>query len=199
MKPQLILASTSIYRKELLSKLGISFQALKPTCDEDLLKQQYLTQQKKPIEIAESLAQAKAASLHKEFKEAVILGGDQLIDFDGKIIGKSKTKEKAIEQLQLMSGRTHHLVTSICLLYQNQKWQINHISKMKMKSLSSYEIKNYIDKDLPTDCAGSYKVEQSGIALFEKIETDDFSAIQGIPLMWTSQKLKEIGYELFNN
>lgn len=196
---KLILGSTSVYRKEMMLKLGIPFETIKPSCDEDALKKTLLAQNKTPIQVAESLALAKAASLNKEFKQAVVIGGDQLVDFDGNIIGKSKTIEKAKDQLQAMSGRTHFLITSIAILFEQQKWTLNHISKMKMKKLTSQEIENYIRIDLPLDCAGSYKIERSGICLFEKIETDDFSAIQGLPMMWISQKLKELGYELFTN
>lgn len=196
---KLILGSTSVYRKELMLKLGIPFDTMKPSCDEDTLKKGLLAQNKSPLEVAEGLALAKAASLNKEFKHAVVIGGDQLVDFDGHIIGKSKTIEKAKEQLQSMSGRTHNLITSIAILHEEQKWTLNHISKMKMKKLTPQEIENYIRIDLPLDCAGSYKIERSGICLFEKIETDDFSAIQGLPMMWISQKLKEIGYELFTH
>lgn len=196
---KLILGSTSIYRKELMLKLGIPFEAMRPSCDEDALKKNLLALGKTPLEVAENLALAKAASLNKEFKQAVIIGGDQLVDFDGHIIGKSKTKDKAKEQLSAMAGRTHLLITAIAILHGEEKWTLNHISKMKMKKLSNQEIDSYINKDLPLDCAGSYKIEQSGICLFEKIETDDFSAIQGLPMMWISQKLKEIGYELFTN
>lgn len=196
---KLILGSTSVYRKELMLKLGIPFETIKPSCDEDALKKGLLSQNKSPLEVAESLAFAKAASLNKEFKSAVVIGGDQLVDFDGNIIGKGKTIEKAKEQLLAMSGRTHQLITSIAILHEDQKWTLNHISKMKMKKLSPKEIENYLRLDLPLDCAGSYKIERSGICLFEKIETDDFSAIQGLPMMWISQKLKELGYELFTH
>lgn len=180
-------------------KLGISFEAVKPTCDEDSLKASLLAAKKSPIDVAENLALAKASSLKRDFKDAVIIGGDQLVDFNGQIIGKSKTKEKAKEQLLAMTGHTHQLITAIAIVHEDQQWTLNHISKMKMKKLTPLEIENYIHKDLPLDCAGSYKIEQSGICLFEKIETDDFSAIQGLPMMWISQKLKEIGYELFAN
>lgn len=196
---KLILGSTSVYRKELMLKLGIPFETMKPGCDEDNLKKGLLAQNKTPLQVAEGLAFGKAASLNNEFKHAVVIGGDQLIDFDGHIIGKSKTIEKAKEQLTSMSGRTHNLITSIAILHEDQKWTLNHISRMKMKKLTPQEIENYIRIDLPLDCAGSYKIERSGICLFEKIETDDFSAIQGLPMMWISQKLKEIGYELFTN
>ena len=196
---KLILGSTSVYRKELMLKLGIPFETIKPSCDEDALKKTLLADGKSPLAVAESLAFAKAASLNKEFKSAVVIGGDQLVDFDGNIIGKSKTFEKAKEQLQAMAGRTHNLITSIAILHEDQKHILNHISKMKMKKLTSTEIENYLKLDLPLDCAGSYKIERSGICLFEKIETDDFSAIQGMPMMWVSQKLKELGYELFTN
>lgn len=196
---KLILGSTSVYRKELMLKLGIPFETVKPSCDEDTLKKTLLAEGKSPLQVAESLAFAKAASLNNEFKSAVVIGGDQLVDFDGHIIGKSKTFEKAKEQLQAMAGRTHNLITSIAILHEDKKHTLNHISKMKMKKLTSTEIENYLRLDLPFDCAGSYKIERSGICLFEKIETDDFSAIQGMPMMWVSQKLKELGYELFTN
>lgn len=196
---KLILGSTSAYRKELMLKLGIPFETMKPSCDEVSLKIEFLAQKKSPLEIAENLALAKASSLNKEFKHAVIIGGDQLVDLDGQIIGKSKTFNNAKEQLQNMSGRTHNLITSIAILHEDQKWTLNHISKMKMKKLTYKEIEDYLRIDMPLDCAGSYKIERSGLCLFEKIETDDFSAIQGLPMMWISQKLKEIGYELFTN
>lgn len=193
---KLILGSTSIYRKELLTKLGISFECLKPDCDEDFLKNTLLKQQKSPIEIAEALSWAKAESLQKN--DITIIAGDQLVDFNGKIIGKAKTFEKALEQLNQMNGKSHQLITAVVILHNEKRLNLNHISTMKMKKLSELEITNYLKKDNPLDCAGSYKIEQSGIALFEKIETDDFSAIQGLPLMWISQKLKELGYELFS-
>lgn len=197
MSKKLILGSTSIYRKELLTKLGIPFEAIKPSCDEENLKKQLLSVNKTPTQIAEALSVAKANSLHVKFPNDVIIGGDQMVDFDGQIIGKSKNFEKAKEQLSAMSGRTHQLITSVALIYDDKKHILNHVSKMKMKKLTVHEIENYLHKDVPFDCSGSYKIEQSGIALFEKIECDDFSAIQGLPLMWISQKLKEIGYELF--
>ena len=196
---KLILGSTSVYRKELMLKLGIPFETVKPSCDEEALKKTFLAEGKSPLRVAESLAFEKAASLNNKFKSAVVIGGDQLVDFDGHIIGKSKTFEKAKEQLQAMAGRTHNLITSIAILNEDKKHILNHISKMKMKKLTSTEIENYLRLDLPFDCAGSYKIERSGICLFDKIETDDFSAIQGMPMMWVSQKLKELGYELFTN
>ncbi|MFN3454624.1 MAG: Maf family protein [Pseudobdellovibrio sp.] len=199
----LILGSTSVYRKELMQKLGLEFNCIKPLCDEEILKQQLLDAKASPLKVAESLAMEKALSIQntltsQEKISTTIIGCDQLVDFNHQILGKPKTPDTAIKQLSLMSGKTHNLITSVAILHGEQQWTLNHISKMVMKDLSLREITHYIEKDQPLDCAGSYKIECSGIALFKKIETDDFSAIQGLPVMWVSQILQEIGYALFS-
>lgn len=196
---QLILGSTSIYRAQLLEKLGIPFQTIKPNFDEDTAKQKALQKKANPIEIAEMLSQGKAASLRPflNAENGVIIGGDQLVSLSGEILGKPKTHDKAVIQLQKMRGQTHELITAVTLVSAKQIRHLNHITKLTMKSLSDHEIQNYLLRDHAYDCAGSYKIEKSGIALFANIDCNDFSAIQGLPLIWLSQQLKEMGYELF--
>jgi len=198
MQNKLVLASTSPYRKDLLKRLGLSFHCEKPKVNEEKIKFDLLNELKTPIEIAEALSWAKAFSVSKE-PYTTIIAGDQLVDFENQIIGKPNTTDLALKQLQNMNGKTHQLITSVVILHENLKFNLNHISVMKMKKLSDLELKSYIELDQPLDCSGSYKIESHGIALFEEIKTDDFTAIQGLPLIWISQKLKEIGHEFFKS
>ncbi|MBC7465296.1 MAG: septum formation protein Maf [Bdellovibrio sp.] len=193
----LILASTSVYRAELLQKTGIAFTAKKPIFDEDAVKGELLKLNKSPIELAESLSQGKAHSFDSMGK--TIIAGDQLVNFDGVVLGKSGHFENAFKQLKSMNGKTHELITAVTILSDDKKFHINHITTLTMKNLSDFEIENYLKKDVPYDCAGSYKIEKSGLILFEDIKTDDFSAIQGLPMIWISKKLKELGYEFFTH
>jgi septum formation protein len=196
---QLILASTSIYRKQLLEKIGLAFKSIKPEFDEEPAKNLALLQKKSPIEIAELLSKAKAQSLLPSLQspEQIIIAGDQLVSFNEKILGKSHNFEKAFEQLSDMNGKSHQLITAVTLRSQKFEKHFNHTTILKMKTLLPIEIENYLKLDEPYDCAGSYKIEKSGLILFEKIECSDFTAIQGLPLIWITNELKELGYEFF--
>lgn len=194
----LILASTSVYRAQLIEKLGIPFETLKPSFDEEAAKKEALQKKLKPIEVAETLSRGKAASLSSGLNpQNALIAGDQLVHFQGEIIGKSNNFETAFAQLRKMRGQTHELITAITLLAKNETRHLNHITVLKMKNLSDDEIQNYLHIDQPYDCAGSYKIEKLGITLFSEIQCSDFSAIQGIPLIWLSNQLKEMGYEFF--
>jgi len=194
---KIILASTSIYRKELLERIGLKFSICKPIVNEEKLKFDLLNDLKTPIEIAEELSWAKAWSIHAD-SNTTIIAGDQLVEFENQIIGKPLTTDLAIKQLMAFNGKTHKLITSVVIIKGHLKFNLNHISTLKMKKLTESEIKKYVQIDQPLDCAGSYKIEQCGIALFDEIKTDDFTAIQGLPLIWISQKLREMGHELFD-
>lgn len=193
--PLLVLASTSPYRSELLKKMGINFKTLKPTTNEETLKSQLLQLNKTPVEIAENLSREKAKSVFTN--GSLVIAGDQLVSFEGQILGKPHTEENAIKQLSAMNGKTHELITATTVMSETKTYHLNHITRLKMNTLSKSEITNYIKRDLPLDSAGSYKIENSGICLFEQIQTDDFSAIQGLPLIWLTHLLKGCGYELF--
>jgi septum formation protein len=190
MKSQLILASTSVYRQELLKKLGVPFTAQKPVCDED----QYKSQIADPLALASLLASEKAKSLLKP--GCVLIGGDQVVALEEQILGKSKTREKAIQQLQFMQGKAHQLVTAICVLSEEKVLNYIDITHLKMKPLNTAQIAAYVDSEKPFDCAGSYKIESLGISLFESIETQDFTAIQGLPLLKLSQMLNQFGFQI---
>lgn len=195
----IILASSSIYRQELLSKTGLSFTCHSPHIDEEGLTQTLLQQEVSPLKVAEGLSKAKAEKIFSQFNssEVLIIAGDQLLSFQGKILNKPLTHEVATEQLNLLNGKEHDLITAVTLMTAHNVWHLNHVTRLKMKNLSSEEIQNYLLGDLPYDCAGSYRIEKQGIILFERIDCDDFSAIQGIPMIWLSNRLKEIGYEFF--
>ncbi len=196
---QIILASTSIYRQQLFAKLGIDFSVERPDYDEEAAKKKALIDFKTPLEIAETLSRGKARSVmhHKVGERVMVIGGDQLVDFNHEIIGKADNHDAAFEQLKKMNGQIHDLITAVTLITPTETRHFNHITKMTMKQLSDHEIIHYLKKDEPYDCAGSYKIEKSGIALFSRIDCTDFTAIQGLPLLWVSQQMKELGYELF--
>lgn len=193
----IILASSSPYRKELLNKLGIPFTCQKPHVNEDSLTAELLSQNATAEQVAEALSRAKAAQVAAEAPSALIIAGDQLLSFEGRIFNKPLTHETATNQLSQLNGKEHLLITAITLLTPKKSWHLNHITRLKMKTLSQQEIQDYLKQDQPYDCAGSYKIESHGLILFERIDCDDFSAIQGIPMIWLSNRLKEAGYEFF--
>ena len=193
---QIILASTSKYRTELLQKTGLPFRSEKPLFDEEATKNDLLGHHATALTIAETLSKEKANSIPDKLNYTVI-AGDQLVHMDNRIMGKSHNFERAYTQLQTLRGREHQLITAVTILSAGKEWHLNHLTQLKMRNLSDVEIKNYLTKDKPFDCAGSYKIENHGIILFEEIKTDDFTAIQGLPLIWISKILTELGYEFF--
>lgn len=184
---KLILASTSKYRKELLSRLGYNFNVAAPLVDEEKEKDPALS----PQALAEKLAFMKAESLKGAGK--VVIGGDQLVAFQGKILGKPHTPEKAVEQILAMQGQVHDLITAICIFDGDKKIAFTDITRLEMKKLSRIQAERYVTLDQPLDCAGSYKIEKHGIMLFEKIESQDFTAIQGLPLIALNKILENCG------
>lgn len=194
---KIILASTSKYRAQLIEKLGLPFACVKPLADEDIMKSLLMSENASALEIAETLSKQKGTSIQSLYPNDVIISGDQVVNFHGKIIGKPGSKEKAIEQLRVMNNNTHELITSTTLIAEGKILHNNNVTKMKMKNLTETEIRAYVELDNPVDCAGSIKIESYGISLFEKVESSDFSAIQGLPLIWISNTIKGLGYELF--
>lgn len=187
-EPRLILASTSPYRRALLARLGLEFEAVKPAIDEDKEKRPEWT----PLETATKLAEMKARSL--SVAGAVVIGGDQLVNLDGRILGKPGTRGNAIAQLESMSGRTHELITAVCVIgADGRAHAFTDVTKITMKKLTSAQIETLVDLDEPFDCAGSYKIEKHGIALVEKLDCRDFTAIEGLPLIALSKTLANEG------
>lgn len=188
---KMVLASTSPYRKAQLQSLGIPFQALKPLIDEEKEKDLTLT----PQDLALKLSFLKSQSLATE--NQITIGGDQLVSLEGQILGKPGTLEKACEQLSIMQNKTHELITALTIFDGKTSYkQILNITKISLKKLTPEQIRKYIALDTPTDCAGSYKIEEHGIQIIEKIETTDFTAIQGLPLIELSHHLASLGISI---
>jgi septum formation protein len=194
MPPPLILASTSRYRRDLLGRLGVAFTATTPRCDEEALKAGMGALAPRPL--AEALAEAKARSLLPEAAASAVIGSDQLVEIDGRILGKPGTAEAAQAQLQAMSGREHRLVTALCVLHAGRTWRHTDVARLTMRALDPWQIERYVARDQPLDCAGAYKLEAGGVALFSAIACDDHSAITGLPLLALTRILAEIGFAI---
>lgn len=190
---QLVLASTSPYRKQLLLARGINFQAQAPLCDEEKLKNPLWDGR----QLTRFLAQAKAESLKNNFPDAYIIGSDQVLEFNGRVFGKPKTKEKALEQLSLLQGQTHELITSLYIHSPHRTWLHTEVVTLTMHAWKTEELQAYIEADLPLDCAGSYKLEKKGLLLFKMIEAQDYESIIGLPLLKLFSILKEENFPLF--
>jgi septum formation protein len=190
MSNRLVLASSSPYRQALLAAAGVHCEAVQHRVDESLAVG--------PVqEMAVAMARAKALSVQSEYPDAHILGSDQLVELDGEAIGKPHSFDVAAGQLHRLQGRTHRLVSAVALVGPGASLSEHcDIHEMTMRSLGSDEIDRYIEKDHPLDCAGSYKIEALGIALFERVNGDDFSAIQGLPMMAVASMLRSAGFQL---
>ncbi len=191
---QLILGSSSPYRKKLLDRLGIEFQVANPDIDETA----------KPNESAqalvERLALEKATVIAKQYKDALIIGGDQVAVIDQQILGKPRNHAHAVEQLQLSSGKTVKFLSALCLL--NSKTGQHQLSvvpfSISFKILTDLQIENYLRKDKPYNCAGSIRAESMGVALFEKMQGDDPTALMGLPLIRLTEMLKQEGVDVLS-
>lgn len=190
---KLILASTSRYRQAQLERLGLPFETAAPGVDEDAFKSVGLS----PRELAERLAIAKTEAVAAREPTAVVIGGDQVPAIGGGFLDKPETRERAIAQLERLGGRTHELITAIAVA---EGGRVRHrhtdVTRLTMRSLSLAEIERYLDADQPWDCAGAYRIEARGIALFERIESDDHTAIQGLPMIALCSILRESGFAL---
>lgn len=191
---KILLASSSIYRAELLARLGLSFEQQAPLFNEDELKTGNIA----PYELSRMLSQKKGESLLAKFPEHLIISSDQVCNFNGAILSKPKNEDNAINQLMQLQGQTHELTTTYSLFQKKHLITKTNATKLKMKSLTREQIQNYLQKDKPFDCAGSYKIEAFGISLFEKIESDDFTAITGLPLIDLGNELQKLGIALWN-
>lgn len=186
---QVILASSSIYRRELLRRIVHDFVWESPNVDESIVQKSG----KPPLEIAESLARAKAEEVATRNKNAIVIGSDQLVDLDGEILGKPGDESGAFRQLSQMSGKTHLLITAVAVVHDGQAEQFTAIDRLTMRRLTDVEIRRYLSLDQPFDCAGSYQIEKAGISLFDRIEAEDFTSITGLPLLKLSSVLRQRG------
>lgn len=192
--PSLILASTSPYRRAQIERLGVPFRAVAPAVDEEALKDRW--RDCSPRELAERLAASKARSIAEIEPDATVIGGDQLVELDGEILGKPGTTERAEAQLARMAGRTHHLITALAVVHAGAVHAHTEVAALAVRPLSAEAIRRYVAADHPVDCAGSYKIEGRGIALFERVDCADHSAIIGVPLIALATILRGIGFAI---
>ena len=187
-----ILGSTSRYRKELLSRLQIPFDTAAPDVDETPQLNE------SPKDLAMRLALAKAHAVALKNPQAVVIGSDQVADLEGEPLGKPGNHANATLQLQRMRGKTVIFQTAlsvVCLTTRFEKTDLAAV-KVKFRDLSDSEIESYLLAEEPYDCAGSAKSEGLGIALLESIESDDPTALIGLPLIRTCLMLREAGVNI---
>lgn len=186
----LILASTSPYRRIQLKSLGIPFTAMAPKTNESRLKKVF--HQLEPKQLAARLAYEKAKSIQKTEAFAIIIGADQLVSFNNKILGKPGNARNAFKMLKSLSGKDHLLITSFVILYKNKTYKRSVVAKIRLRHLTDKEIYKYVNRDKPFDCAGSYKFEKSGYSLIEKMHVSDPSSLIGLPLIELNRVLQKI-------
>ena len=176
---QLILASTSPFRRELLARLGFPFETAEPGTDEAALDGET------PTATALRLSEAKARAVAARYPEALIIGSDQVACLDGQVFGKPGNHENAVKQLKAMRGRTVNFFTGLCLLNaKTGKAQVRGVPTLvTFRNLSDAAIENYLNKERPYNCAGSAKSEGLGIAVIAKMEGEDPNALIGLPLI----------------
>ena len=189
---RLVLASTSRYRRELLERLRLSFDVARPDVDETA------SPGESPRNLAIRLAQAKACAVATQLADdAWALGSDQVADVDGRARGKPGGRAAAIAQLDSMSGRIVRFHTALCLAHADGRTFADiDLTEVHFRALTDAEIERYVDAEQPFDCAGSFKSEGLGIALFERIDNRDPSALVGLPLIATCMLLRKAGFAL---
>lgn len=187
--PKLILASQSPARRRGLKRLGFRFRVLPAHLNESAFLRKY----KSPVKLALALAEAKASHVWMKHSPANVIGSDQLLVCKGKVYGKPGTVKKAELQLRKFSGQVIELLTAVCVIDSSgEKYSFCHRTKMRFRTLTVHEIRDYVRKDLPIACAGSFMFERHGVSLFDSIETDDPTAIEGLPLLRLNKILLSI-------
>ena len=190
----LILGSTSPYRRELLQRLRLPFEVVRPEVDETPHAGEL------PVALAQRLAMEKALAVARQHPQAVVIGSDQVADLDGEPLGKPGTHERAVAQLQRMRGHTVVFQTAVAVVCIESGFAEQALAQVKVqfRLLSDAAIETYLRAEEPYDCAGSAKSEGLGIALLEQIDNQDPSALVGLPLIHTCRLLRAAGLPLLN-
>jgi septum formation protein len=193
-KPRLILASSSPYRRELLGRLRVPFEVAVPDIDETPLAHE--TPQQTALRL--SMAKARAVARTLATPDALVIGSDQVATFDGRQIGKPGTHENAVAQLRAMRARTVEFHSALCLLDARHDIARSDdiVTRVRFRDYSDAEIETYLRAEQPYDCAGSAKAEGLGIALLDAIESDDPTALIGLPLIALGRMLRARAYPI---
>lgn len=192
MHKTIVLASSSPYRRALLDKLGFAYRSKKPDIDETPLPDE------SPTELVARLAEAKAKAISPHFPQALIIGSDQVAVLDNQILGKPGTKSRATAQLRSASGRCVTFYTGLTLLDSESSIANTEVVPFDVhfRQLSDKMINNYLEKEQPFDCAGSFKSEGLGIALFDRLDGEDPNTLIGLPLIRLTRMLEQAGVEV---
>jgi septum formation protein len=187
----LVLASTSRYRDELLSRLRLPFRTVAPQVDETPLPGEA------PRDLACRLARDKALAVAARCPGALVIGSDQVAELDGRPLGKPGTLAAARAQLAASAGRSVLFHTALCLVDARDAAAVTaldcDLTRVVFRALGPEEIARYVAAEQPLDCAGGFKVEGLGIALFERVENEDPTALIGLPLIRLARRLREAG------
>jgi MAF protein len=189
---QLVLGSSSPFRRALLEKIGLEFETASPDIDESSIQGETAEQ------LVFRLSQLKAAEIAKSHPEALIIGSDQVAVLDNTILGKPGNHDKAVEQLRNASGKQVHFLTGLTLLNAKTGHQQTCVEPFTVyfKSLSIKQIEYYLNQEQPYQCAGSFKSEGFGISLFSKLEGDDPNSLIGLPLIKLIEMLMVEGIDV---
>lgn len=192
MPSSLILASTSPYRRALLDRLRVPFAVQAPSCDETP------NPGEDPRDLAARLARAKARSVAIRFPDALVLGADQVAVCRDRLVGKPGNAARSIEQLRSASGQTIRFFTAVCLLCERDGRLDEHVdvTTVRFRRLDDAEIARYVALEKPFDSAGAFKSEGLGIALFERVESQDPTALVGLPLIRVADALRAVGVDV---
>ena len=186
----LVLASASPYRRQLLERLQLPFEWVDPAVDEDLTK----TLAVEPELLARELARKKAIAVLERHPDAHVIGGDQVATIDGLVLNKPGTPDRARAQLTKLQGREHALLTAVTIAHSGGLVEFLDVTRLCMRTLEPAEIDRYLAADQPFDRAGSYRIEGLGIALFAGIDSEDQTAIVGLPLLRLATELRQLGF-----
>lgn len=184
-----VLASGSRYRRELLARLGLPFESSVPNVDETPEPGEL------PAALAARLALAKAKSIRRA--DAIVIASDQVAALDGRLLGKPGNHDAALGQLEACQGREVVFHTAVCVSSDHGRTINEHVdlTRVRFRQRSRAELSRYLDRDQPFDCAGGFKAEALGIALFESIESHDPTALIGLPLIWLANALRTAGLD----
>jgi septum formation protein len=188
----IVLASSSAYRRGLLDRFLQEFETVSPDIDETAVGPLL------PEALASSLARRKAEKVSSTHRDALIIGADQLAVLEQQVLGKPGDHARAIDQLLAASGKSVTFLTAVCLLDPTSLRRFEHVDKtvVQFRNFDLRLVESYLRHDKPYDCAGSFKIECAGFVLFESVKTDDPTALIGLPMIWLSARLQELGYLL---
>ena len=189
-RPPIVLASTSRYRRELLQRLRLPFEVHAPQVDEAALPSE------NPRDTALRLARSKASNVAARFPGAIVIGSDQTVDLNGKMLGKPQSHEGALAQLQSLQGRTAVFYTALTVIGAARDQSDCVSTTVTFRNLPHAQLDAYLRADQPYDCAGSAKIESLGIALIERVESKDPTALIGLPLIRLTSMLAAAGVEV---